>query len=71
MRFMENENLQTRYRVKIDLGTRHWQVIDQYLADQVIGIHKSKQAAYIQADTEEQFWLRYRSPAEEVAQIMS
>lgn len=68
---MKKQNQETRYRVTYDSGTRRWQVRDQYLAYQIIGEHRSEQAAFIQADTEERYWYQFRSPAEEVAQIMA
>jgi len=68
---METENTTTRYGVEFDLGARHWQVRDYYVANQVIGVHGTERAACIQAETEERYWHRYRSPAEEVAQVMA
>ncbi|NQV99948.1 MAG: hypothetical protein HQ483_09655 [Rhodospirillales bacterium] len=68
---MDIQNLPTRYGVAFDSEARHWQVRDHYLANQIIGVHGTEQAAYVQADTEERYWNLYRSPAEEVAQIMA
>ena len=68
---MRNEKQETRYYAEYDSVARRWQVMDQFMAGQVIGIHTSERAAIAQADTEERYWNIYRTPAEDVALMMA
>lgn len=68
---MKTKNIETRYGVEYDPKARQWQVTDQYLADQVMGVHRTEKAAFNHADTEERYWSLYRSPAEDVALMMA
>ncbi len=68
---MKMNEFETRYGVNYDPKARLWQVRDRYLADQVMGVHRTETAAFKHADQEERLWSLYRSPAEEVALMMA
>jgi len=60
-----------RYEVIFDMDHRQWLVVDRYVADQIVGVHKTEQAAVKHASSEERSWSIYRSPAEDVALMMA
>jgi len=60
-----------RYEVIFDMDHRQWLVVDRFVADQIVGVHKTEQAAVKHAASEERSWSIYRSPAEDVALMMA
>ena len=60
-----------RYDVIFDGDRRQWLVIDRFVADQIVGVHATEQAAAKHAASEERCWSIYRSPAEDVALMMA
>ena len=59
-----------RYKNRYDPDLRQWVVVDSFLDDQLLGLHRTERQAVIHADTQERHWGLYRSPAEDVALVM-
>ena len=48
-----------RYKVQFEAVLHRWVVVDTAIADQVMGVHASENAAREQAGVEEDRWVHY------------
>jgi hypothetical protein len=60
-----------RYKNRFDQDLNRWVVIDTYVNDQVMGLHRNELQAILQAESQERHWSLFRSPAEDVALMMA
>jgi len=60
-----------RYNNKYDQDQNRWLVVDSFLNDQPLGIHRTELEAITHAESQERQWCLYRSPAEDVALMMA
>ncbi len=55
-----------RFSVKYQSWTKNWAVVDNGVAQQVVGVHDSKAAAYKQASAEQGRWRKFDPVAVEM-----
>lgn len=55
-----------RFSVKYQSWTKNWAVVDNDVAQQVVGVHDSKAEAYRQASAEQERWRKFDPVAVEM-----
>ncbi len=60
-----------RYVVRYDRDSEKWAVVDTAVADQMIGVHKTADAAVDQAFGEQELWRRYDPTVIRMARLLA